>query len=62
MSMMMRYMSYVCRKKGIQIDDFYRVQISMRHIILVGNRTEEMLATYGGDDILVTRYMNIYLR
>lgn len=62
MSVMMRYMMYVCRKRGIQIDDFYRVQISMRHIILVGNRTEEMLATYGGDDILVTRYMGIYLR
>jgi hypothetical protein len=62
MNVMMRYMRYVCRKRGIQIDNFYRIQISKRHIILVGNRTEEMLATYGGDDILVTRYMNIYLR
>jgi len=62
MSVMMRYLDHVCRKRGIQIDDFYRVQISNRHIILVGNRTEEMLTTYGGDDIKITRYINIYLR
>ena len=62
MSVMIRYLEYVCRKRGIRIDDFYRVQISKRHIILVGNRTEEMLATYGGDDVKITRYINIYLR
>ena len=62
MSVMIRYLEYVCRKRDIEIDDFYRVQISNRHIILVGNRTEEMTATYGGDDIKITRYINIYLR
>ncbi len=62
MSVMIRYLDHVCRKRGIRIDDFYRIQISKRHIILVGNRTEEMLDTYGGDDVKITRYINIYLR
>ncbi len=62
MRVMMRYLTYVCRRKDIDIDDFYRVQISSRHIILIGNRTDEMIDRYGGDDVKITRYINIYLR
>jgi len=62
MRVMMRYLTYVCRRKDIDIDDFYRVQISSRHVILIGNRTDEMIDRYGGDDVKITRYINIYLR
>ena len=62
MSLMIRYLLYVCRKKGIEIDHFYKIQISRRHIILVGNRTDEMSATLGGDDVMITRYINAYLK
>ena len=55
MRVMMRYLTYVCRRKDIDIDDFYRVQISSRHIILIGNRTDEMIDRYGGDDVKITR-------
>ncbi len=58
----MRYLRYVCTKKGIDIDNFYRIQISRRHIIMIGNRTDEMIDRYGGDDVKITRYINIYLR
>lgn len=62
MSVMIRYLTYVCRRKDIDIDDFYRIQISRRHIIMIGNRTDEMIDRYGGDDVKITRYINIYLR
>jgi len=62
MTVMMRYLRYVCMKKGIDIDHFYRIQISRRHIILIGNRTDEMMAIIGGDDVMITNHINIYLR
>lgn len=62
MSVMMRYLMYVCMKKGIDIDHFYRIQISRRHVILIGNRTDEMMAIIGGDDVMITNHINIYLR
>jgi len=62
MRVMMRYLTYVCRRKDIDIDHFYRIQISRRHIIMIGNRTDEMIDRYGGDDVKITRYINIYLR
>jgi len=62
MSVMIRYLTYVCRRKDIDIDDFYRIQISRRHIIMIGNRTDELMERYGGDDVNITRYINIYLR
>ena len=62
MMLMMRYLRYVCTKKGIDIDHFYRIQISRRHIILIGNRTDEMVSRIGGDDVMITNHINIYLR
>ena len=62
MSVMMRYLDYVCRVRGINIDHFYRIKISRRHILLMGNRTNELMERYGGDDVNITRYINIYLR
>lgn len=62
MSVMMRYLDYVCRVRGIDIDHFYRIQISRRHVILIGNRTDEMMSRIGGDDVMITNYINIYLR
>ncbi len=61
MSVMMRYLGYVCRVRGIDIDHFYRIQISRRHVILIGNRTDEMMAIIGGDDVMITNHINIYL-
>lgn len=62
MRVMMRYLGYVCRVRGIDIDHFYRIQISRRHVILIGNRTDEMMAIIGGDDVMITNHINIYLR
>lgn len=62
MTVMMRYLGYVCRVRGIDIDHFYRIQISRRHVILIGNRTDEMMAIIGGDDVMITNHINIYLR
>jgi hypothetical protein len=62
MSVMMRYLMYVCMKKAIDIDHFYRIQISRRNIILIGNRTDEMMSRIGGDDVMITNHINIYLR
>lgn len=62
MSVMIRYLQYVCRKRGIPIDWFYRIQISNRHIIMIGNREPRISAIAGGDDVMITQYINIYLR
>ncbi len=62
MSVMMRYLAHVCRVRGINIDHFYRIHISRRHILLMGNRTDELMERYGGDDVKITRYINIYLK
>lgn len=61
MDVMIRYLNYVCRLKGIDLSLFYRVQISRRHITLVGNRNESLYILGGGDDVMITRYINIYL-
>ena len=61
MHVMIRYLNYVCRLKGIDLSLFYRVQISRRHITLVGNRNESLSTLVGGDDVMITRYINIYL-
>lgn len=61
MNVMIRYLNYVCRLKGIDLSLFYRVQISRRHITLVGNSNESLSTLVGGDDVMITRYINIYL-
>ena len=61
MNIMIRYLNYVCRLKGIDLSLFYRVQISRRHITLVGNSNESLSTLVGGDDVMITRYINIYL-